>query len=265
MNIFQAIVLGIVQGLTEFLPISSSAHLYLIPYLFRWEYQGLGFDVALHWGTLLGVLAIFWRDYWRYTKGFCRILTSKRDLEDLDQRMAWYLAVGSVPAAVVGFLARDLVEQVFRNPIISVITLAGFGVVLLLSDRVGKKVYNFDHLDSGKAFLIGVGQALALVPGVSRSGATITAGLFLHLSRAEAARFAFLLSGPAIFGAGLISFPDLAEITAALVSGFAAAAISGFVAIRFMLRYLASRGFGIFVWYRMALAAAILVTILIRG
>lgn len=254
MEIFQAIILGIVQGLTEFLPISSSAHLYLIPYLFKWNYQGLSFDVALHWGTLLGVLIYFHRDYWQCFTGLFR-----------KEKMAWYLLVGSLPAAAAGFLLRDIAEPVFRNPIISVFTLAGFGFLLWFTDKISAKNKDLTTLNWSRALFVGIGQALALVPGVSRSGATITGALALGFDRQAATRFAFLLSGPAVFGAGLVAFPDFRGISTPLVAGFTASAISGLAAIHFLLQYVARRNFNIFVWYRYALAFLILLIISLRS
>ena len=249
MEIIQAAILGVVQGLTEFLPISSSAHLYLVPFFFGWDYQGLQFDVALHWGTLLAVVWIFWRDYLEILKS---------------PKMIGYLVLGSVPAGLAGFLLRDQIETVFRNPIVTVFTLSGFALLLWLADKKSKQNQNLTNLNSKKSFLIGVAQALSLVPGVSRSGVTTMAGLFANLSRQQAVRFAFLLSGPVIFGAGLVALKDLQEINSALIAGFIAAAISGFAAIKFLLNYVSKNNFNVFVWYRIVLAAVIVFTLILR-
>jgi len=256
--IFQAIILGIIQGFTEFLPISSSAHLYLVPYFFHWTYEGIGFDVALHWGTLLAILLIFWRDYWNALFG--------------DRRMLRFLVIGTVPAALAGYFFEKQAETIFRTPILSAITLAGFALVLWWADRVSSRrdtqVSADDQaefalpLNSKKSLFMGIAQALAIVPGVSRSGITITAGLFAGLSRGEAARFSFLLSGPIIFGAGLVALPE-AKFDPALLWGFLASAISGFLAIKFLLKYLSRNNFNVFVWYRLVLALLILATVLL--
>lgn len=244
--IFHAIILGVVQGVTEFLPISSSAHLYLLPKFFHWNYEGLGFDVALHWGTLLAILIIFWRDYWNALTG--------------DRRLLSFLVIGSIPGALAGYFLESQAETVFRTPVLTAAMLAGFGILLWWADR---KKYRNIEISSGetltwkKSLFMGAAQALAIIPGVSRSGATMTAGLFAGMTRTEAARFSFLLSGPIIFGAGLVAIPD-AKIDAALAAGFLASAVSGFLAIKFLLRYLSSHNFNIFVWYRLALAAIIL-------
>ncbi|OGE81835.1 MAG: hypothetical protein A2826_02590 [Candidatus Doudnabacteria bacterium RIFCSPHIGHO2_01_FULL_43_23] len=270
MTIFQAIVLGIVQGFTEFLPISSSAHLYLVPYIFGWNYQGLGFDVALHWGTLLSILIIFLKDYIRYVREILPFPQSLPSQGDGDKLMAWYLVLGSIPAALAGFFFQSQAETVFRNPWITVVTLSAFGILLWVADR--RLLTSNSSLERGveqkmtwkKVLFIGFAQALAIVPGVSRSGATITAGLFSKLSRQEATRFAFLLSGPIVFGAGLVSIPNLDSFDMSLLAGFIASATSGFIAIKFLLRYVGSQNFNLFVWYRILFAGIIALSLLMR-
>ncbi len=261
MNIMHALVLGLVQGLGEFLPISSSAHLILVPWLFGWPDPGLAFDVALHWGTLAAVVAYFRQDLWLLAKGFwASLFRSTRDLRQLHQRMAWLLVVASVPGALAGKLLEQQAEHAFRNPLLIAAALGGFGLVLLAADWFGRKLKTLEHIRWWEAVLIGCGQALAIIPGVSRSGSTIAAGLALGLQRADAARFSFLLSAPIIFGAGLVNLRHLGAggDPAAPALGFLAAALSGFLAIRYLLRYVARHDFRIFVWYRLALAAAIL-------
>lgn len=276
MTIFQAIILGTVQGFTEFLPISSSAHLYLLPYFFDWDYQGLGFDVALHWGTLLSVLLIFRKDYWKYLRAVCPYSHQGRGSsflfvgddqgEEADKSMAWYLVLGSIPAALIGFLLKDQAESLFRSPWVIFVTLTAFALLLWVSDKkieVGSSDSEA-RINWKKVLFIGAAQAVAIIPGVSRSGATITAGMFASLSRRQAARFSFLLSGPIIFGAGLVSIPDLGGITPPLIFGFIASAISGFIAIRFLLKFISNHSFNTFVYYRYALALVVLVILLIR-
>src|SRR3989344_7867421 len=249
MPVLHAIIVGIVQGFTEFLPISSSAHLYLVSYIFGWDYQGLGFDVALHGGTLLAVLWIFWKDYLAVLK---------------NPKMFWYLVLGSIPAALAGFFLQDQIENVFRNPLVMIFTLAGFAVLLWYADKKSKKADDLAALSPKKTLFIGAMQALSLVPGVSRSGITTTAGLFAGLTREQAVRFAFLLSGPIIFGAMLVEVKDLRVLDSAVIAGFIAAAISGSLAIKFLLKYVARRNFNVFVWYRIALAIVILLVYLSR-
>jgi len=268
MNIFQALILGMVQGLGEFLPISSSAHLIIVPWLFGWRDPGLGFDVALHLGTLAAVLAYFRHDVKLLIIGFWKSLfPSTRDFKgDLNQRMAWLLAAASVPGAVIGKLLEQKAETVFRNPLLIAITLSGFGLVLFLADRAGRKQKQLEDVRLWDAMLIGFSQALAIIPGVSRSGSTIAAGLGLGLQREAAARFSFLMSIPIILGAGLVHVRHLVAEggIVELSVGFLAAAVFGFLSIRYLLRYVTRKSFNVFVWYRFAVSALVLVLIYIR-
>jgi len=268
MTILQAFVLGIVQGLAEFLPISSSAHLILVPWLFGWQDPGLGFDVMLHWGTLAAVLVYFQHDWRLLIQGFWRSLfRSTRDLQNnLYQRMAWLLVIASVPGAIIGKLFEEQAEGAFRNPMLIAVTASGFGLILLVADQIGRKQKRLDGIRWWEALLIGFSQALAIIPGVSRSGSTIAAGLGLGFQREEAARFSFLMSTPIIFGAGLVNIRYLNEEAdlAALAVGFLASAVFGFLSIRYLLRYVSKHDFKIFVWYRIALAVVILIVFLMR-
>lgn len=252
-----------VQGLGEFLPISSSAHLILTPWLFEWRDPGLGFDIALHWGTLLAVLVYFRNDIWLIIRGFFHSLSrSTRDLQNnIYQKLAWLLLIASVPGAIIGKLLEEQAEKNFRNPLLIAVTLSVFGAVILAVDYMGKKEKNLDRIKWLDALLVGISQAFAIIPGVSRSGSTITAGLALGFKREDAARFSFLMSVPIIFGAGLIKIKDFgAGVTMPeLIVGFLSSAIFGFLAIKYMLRYIAKHDFKIFVWYRFILAAVILI------
>jgi undecaprenyl-diphosphatase len=262
MSPFQAIALGVVQGLTEFLPVSSSAHLYLVPTLLGWRYGGVAFDVALHWGTLLALLMAFWRDWWE----LARAVFVGTEQERSDARTTWLkLVVASIPAAVAGVVLEPYAERWLRSLPIQAATLAVFGFLLWWVDRVrpqGPPSGSRLALPSWATCLfVGTAQALALVPGVSRSGVTITAGRARGVGRVEAARLSFLLATPITFGAGLLEWrhlsPDLPVVTLAL--GVAAAAITGFLAIRGLLRWLAHAGFGAFFAYRAALALILLI------
>ncbi|HVY67946.1 MAG TPA: undecaprenyl-diphosphatase UppP [Patescibacteria group bacterium] len=262
MGILRALVLGLVQGLGEFLPISSSAHLVFVPWLFRWPDPGLGFDVALHWGTLLAVLIYFRNDVWLLIRGFIHsLLPSTRDLkENIYQKLSWLLVIASVPGAIIGYLLESKAESVFRNPLHIAVTLGVFGVVLLAADQLSQKTKNLDRITPWDAFLIGCSQALAVVPGVSRSGSTIATGLGLGFKREDAARFSFLMSIPIIFGAGLVSirhFHDGAS-SGELLVGFVTAAVFGFLSIKYMLRYLARHDYKIFTWYRLVAAVIVM-------
>ena len=264
MSPFQAVVLGVVQGLTEFLPVSSSAHLYLVPTLLKWRYAGVAFDVALHWGTLLALVLAFWRDWWNLARGV--FVGSSEDRRDA--RATWLkLAVASVPGAIAGVLLQPYAESWLRSLPLQAATLAVFGFLLWWVDRVrpsdppSRSPLALPSF--GICLLVGAAQALALVPGVSRSGITITAGRAAKVPRVEAARLSFLLATPITFGAGLLEWrhlsPDLPASTLAL--GVAASAITGFLAIRGLLRWLARAGFGAFFAYRAALALFLLIVI----
>lgn len=268
MNIFHAFILGLVQGLGEFLPISSSAHLIIAPWLFKWQDPGLGFDVALHWGTLLAVVAYFRQDVWNLVKGFFHSLfPSTRDLQNnIWQKLSWLLIIASIPGAIIGKLLESKAEHALRNPLLVAIDLSVFGLILLGVDAWSKKVKDLDHISKLDAFLIGCSQALAIVPGVSRSGSTMTAGLALGFKRADAARFSFLMSMPITFGAGLLKLKDFNQgvSTPELLVGFVTALVFGFLAIKYLLKYISNHDFKVFVWYRWVLAAVIIVVYMMR-
>jgi undecaprenyl-diphosphatase len=268
MELFHSFVLGVVQGLGEFLPISSSAHLIIVPWLFGWRDPGLNFDIALHWGTLAAVLAYFRSDVGLLIRGFWRSLfPSSRDFQnDLPQRMSWLLVLASVPGAIFGKLLDEKAESLLRSPLLIAATLGGFGIVLLVADRYGRREKGLDRIRWLDALLIGFSQALAIVPGISRSGATIAAGLGLGFQRESAARFSFLMSIPIIFGAGIIKLKHFHEgmSYADLAVGFLASAIFGFFSIKYFLRFIARHDFRPFVWYRLALAALILMVFFSR-
>jgi len=263
MPAWQALIYGVVQGLAEFLPISSSAHLTLMPWLFGWEDPGLAFDVALHWGTLVAVLAVFWRDWIRFISAG---LFGKGD--KADARLFWALVVSAVPGAIIGKLLDKWAEETLRAPLLIAATLSVMGVLLWVADWRGSKSRDLAQMTPWRAFGIGVAQAAALVPGVSRSGSTITLGLFEGFGREEIARFSFLMSTPIIFGAGLLKLPHMiremrsgtGDVTwAALAAGFIASAVVGTAVIRWMLAWLRTRTYLPFAVYRLALAALVVV------
>jgi undecaprenyl-diphosphatase len=268
MPIHQAIVLGIVQGLAEFLPISSSAHLILVPWVLGWDDPGLAFDVALHWGTLFAVLIVFWRDWIRLIGAGLRSIGDRRFLDTADRRLFWGLVVASIPGAIVGKLLGDKAEETLRSPLLIAVTMSVMGVLLWAADRAGKKDKLAEQITVPQALGIGVAQAFALLPGVSRSGSTITVGLAMGYTREAIARFSFLMSTPIIFGAGLLKFPKmLREMHSGasplgwdgLAAGCIAAAIVGALVIRWLLAYLRTRTFAVFAIYRLVVAAGILV------
>ena len=262
MTTWQAIILGSVQGLGEFLPISSSAHLVLVPWLFHWQDPGLTFDIALHIGTLIAVIIYFWRDWLRLIK---QGLTAPRTK---DGRLFWYLFIATVPGAIAGYVLEKKAETIFRTPLLIALALIVMGVILFWAEKKSAKKNDLENISLGTSFLIGLSQTLAIIPGVSRSGITMTTGLFAGLNREAAARFSFLLSTPIIFGAALVKIPHLVRqsgvIDANFLVGMLFAFITGILSIRFLLRYVQTETFLPFVWYRFALGALVIVIINIR-
>ncbi len=263
MTIFYAIVLGALQGVTEFLPISSSGHLLLAESFLGVKEASLAFDVALHLGTLLAVVISFQEEFLAMARALCR--WGEFDSEAARLRgLALQLAVGTVPAVGAGLFFGDAIESDLRRPMVVAATLAGVGLLLLLGEKTGTRRRGFRTLSLLDAILVGVAQALAIVPGVSRSGITMTAGLFRGLNREAAVRFSFLLSAPVICGAGIYKIPDILRQglvpgqAAFYVAGFVAAAISGYLVIAFLLRYVRTRTFDAFAYYRFGLAGLVL-------
>lgn len=262
MDIFQSAVLGLVQGLGEFLPISSSAHLVLVPWLFKWEDPGLTFDIALHVGTLVAVILYFWKDWLNLiSKG----LTNPKEREG---KLFWYLVLATIPGAAIGYLLEHKAETVFRNPILIAFMLIMLGGILYYVDRNSKKQIDLKHVSLKTSFLIGLSQSLAIIPGVSRSGITMTVALAMGMTREGAARFSFLLSVPIIFGASTIKIPKIianpSMIDIHFIVGMAMACISGLVSIGFLLRYVQTKTFLPFVWYRFIFGATIMIIAFIR-
>lgn len=309
MNLFQAFLLGILQGATEFLPVSSSGHLVLVPWLLGWAAPGLAFDAVVHWGTAAAVVAYFWRDWVALlTAAFrsLRISISRRQrrgrsIEPLraasaatdrspeselisttgvasepvpdcgDSRLAWLILLGTLPAVVIGWLLEDFFEGMFARPVAAAAFLLVTAALLTVSERLGRRRRNLDELSWPDALLVGLAQALAIFPGISRSGATIAAGLARGLRREPAARFSFLLATPVILGAGLLKVLDLAQMgdlaaqAPALVVGFLAAGLVGFGCIHLLLRYLQRRRLYPFAAYCAVVGVACLFLVLMRG
>lgn len=263
MTLFQSILLGIIQGLTEFLPVSSSAHLILVPWLLGWTHDGgLTFDIALHAGTLVALLIYFRRDWLIFARSVFKLRPHHlSDLSTLkkepDLQMAAFIVLATIPAAVLGLLLEKHVETVFRNPPLIATTLALMGVILWYVDRTSKKSLSLEKMTLREAMIIGVAQSFALVPGVSRSGSTITAGLLLGFDRAAAARFSFFLSMPIIAGACVFKLRhlNLNDIDTIFMAGITASAISGYLAIGGLLKLLRTRSYGAFAIYRLILSA----------
>lgn len=254
MSLWQAIVLGIVQGLGEFLPISSSAHLYLVPWLLGWPDHGLSFDVALHMGTWLAVVLVFWRQL------VAIAMAALRDgLRTPDGRLGWAVVAATVPGALSGLLLGDLVETTFRNPLVMAFNLAVIGVALWAVDRAASKRKSLDQTGFADIVYMGVAQMLAVIPGVSRSGITMTAGLLRGMDRTTAAQASFLLSFPLILGAGVFELRHLtaADLNLPFWVGVLTAGLVGSLVIRFLLRYLSRGTFAVFAIYRVLLAGLV--------
>jgi undecaprenyl-diphosphatase len=277
-TILQAALVGLLQGLTEFIPISSSAHLELAPWIAGWETDGLigslAFDVFLHLGTLVALLVYFFRDWLRYIGAWLASVRERRIGGDPDRRIAWLLIAATIPAGIIGFALEGAIEEAFHGDNdLARLAIAAFLVVgataLYLADRLGARRRDLDDMTPTTALTIGFSQALALLPGISRSGATITAGLALGLTREAAARFSFLLATPITLGAGLYGSRRLFEESltgnewAAIAVGFTVAAVSGLVAIGFLLSWLRRRSVAVFSLYRVAFAAVIVVLVLV--
>lgn len=260
MSWFEAIVLGIAQGLTEFLPVSSTAHLRIIPAFAGWEDPGAFFTAVVQLGTMLAVVIYFWRDLVRITRAWLASLRRRELRGGLDARMGWYVILATIPIGVFGIVFKDQIETGARDLYLIGVVLIVLGLVLAVADRVGTRVRDLEQVGTRDAVWVGLAQALALVPGTSRSGATITAGLFLGLKRDAAARFSFLLSIPAVVLSGLYGLTEiLAGEGDAPVGSLAIATlfafIFGYASIAFLLRYLASHSTMIFVVYRVILGA----------
>ncbi len=262
-DLFKAVVLGTLQGLTEFLPISSSAHLRIFPELLGWGDPGAAFTAVIQIGTELAVLIYFRKDIWRIGSAWVRSLYRPEYRGHLDSRMGWFIIIGSLPIVVLGVLLKDVIERDFRNLWIIGTTLIVLGIILGIADRFSSDDKQLKHLSLRDAVLMGAAQACALVPGVSRSGATISMGRFLGYEREAATRYAFLLAIPAVVGAGLFELKEIPHgdnaygwgptIVATVVSF-----IVGYAAIAWLLRYISTRSYAPFVLYRVALGSATL-------
>jgi undecaprenyl-diphosphatase len=266
MTVFQALVLGIVQGLGEFLPISSSAHLVLTPWVFGWPDPGLAFDVALHVGTLVAVLWYFRTEWVKLTQSGIALLRTRRADTEEKQRLL-YIVVATIPAAIAGLLLEEYAESTFRSPVLIACTLIVMGVVLWAADRYAPRDRPLGTMRVRDALLIGLAQIFALIPGVSRSGATMTAARGLRFDRQSAAVFSFLMSMPITAAAAVLKGPTLlrADDRSTLIVGIIAAALSGWLAIAVLLRYVSRHSYGLFAVYRVVLGATILALVAARG
>lgn len=265
MDIIHAIVLGLVQGVTEVLPISSSGHLILIPAMLGWPESGITFDVGLHFGTFIALFLYFRKEALEMVMDG---LSGFRQLGG-GLSLPWMIVFASVPAAIAGKTLERPIEAIFRsNPLLIALMLVVFGLLLGVAERFGKKMMRLTSMTTGSAIIIGCFQCLALVPGVSRSGITITAALLLGLSRADSARFSFLLSLPIVFGAALLKGIHLARhgvepgMAVPMLAGMTVAAVSGYISVAFLLKFVQSRTMWAFVWYRLLAGAAAIALIM---
>lgn len=266
-EILQNIILGIVQGIGEFLPISSSAHLVLVPYLLNFPEHTLAFDVALHFGTLIAVFMVFWKDWIILLKGVFNKVINKKD--SFENKMFWYLVIATIPGALIGKLLEDYIENVFRKlPLLIAIALAVMGILIYIGDKWAEKHYKkqteYKDLTLKQTFLIGLSQALAIFPGFSRSGTTMLTGRLLGASREACAKFSFMLSTPIIFGATILKFTDMvSQFNVNLVVGIVTAAIFGIISIKFLLNYIKKNDFAVFAYYRLIFALIVIIKFII--
>ena len=263
MDALQAIVLGVVQGLTEFLPISSSGHLRIVPALFGWDDPGAAFTAVVQLGTMAAVLLYFRADLWRIGRAWLLSLRDREVRRTLDARLGWYIVLGTVPIAILGLAFSGPIEDEFRNLYLIGTTLIVFGFLMLWADSIAKRDRGIESIDARDGLFVGVAQALALVPGVSRSGATISAGLLRGFDRAAAARYSFLLSVPAVVLSGLFELRHVGDAGGAPAGATALAVllafVTGYASIAFLLRYLANHTLGIFVGYRFVVGTLVIV------
>ncbi len=265
MSLLEAIVLGIVQGVTEFLPISSTGHLRIVPAMVGWDDPGAAFTAVIQLGTTAAVLIYFREDLWRIARTWLASLRDPSRRRELDARLGWYILLGTIPIGIFGLLFQDQIETGARDLYLIGGALIGFGLVMLLAERVGRQERDVEQLGPRDAIAIGFAQALALVPGISRSGATITAGLFTGLDREAAARYSFLLSTPAIVLAAalqllsILTGDDRSDAGAAdLIVATVLAFVSGYASIAFLVRWVARHSLGVFVAYRVVLGVIVL-------
>ncbi len=267
MTIIQAIILGIIQGVTEFLPVSSSAHLVIAPYLFGWDLQPdivFPFDILVQIGTLVAVIVYFWRDLWQIVTAVVDGLRKRKPFETQPAKLGWLLILATIPAGIAGLFLKDTVEALFSDPAATAVFLIGTAVLLVIAEVVGKRNREIESMNWKDALWIGAAQILSLLPGISRSGSTMTGGMTRNLTRPAAARFSFLMSIPIMLAAGLVSvldlleLPNLSSVLPAVAAGFIAAALVGYFAIKWLLHFLGKRPLYIFSAYCVLLAAVTL-------
>ncbi|MEK7652874.1 MAG: undecaprenyl-diphosphatase UppP [Patescibacteria group bacterium] len=270
MNYILAAFAGILQGITEFLPISSSGHLVIFHDLFKFNLPNdLFFDVVLHLGTLVAIIVFFYRDIEKIIRGFFSSLANWNLKNNFNQRLAWLVILATIPAALAGYFLEDFINRYFRSAFSVAIMLIVVGLIFFISEKYAKRQKDLQAMNFRDAIIVGLLQIFALIPGVSRSGITIIAGLGRKLKREEAARFSFLISAPIIFGAGLKTMFNIDNWAGAnlavLVLGFISSAVFGYLAIRFMIQYLSRHSLNAFAWYRLIIGCLVLAALLFFG
>ncbi len=273
MTLIQSIILGIIQGLTEFLPISSSAHLVIVPYLLKWHIpvqDAFIFDVLVQLGTLLAVIVYFRKDLYNIISSVVRGLVHRKPFSDQLARLGWFLVLATIPAVIAGFLFKNLVEKAFASPLAAGLFLLGTAALLVTAELVGKRTRQMESIAWLDALLVGLFQVVSLLPGISRSGSTISGGMIRNLDRPSAARFSFLMSVPVMIGAGtlavfdLIKLPNFTGQIPTLVAGFITAAVVGYLAIHWLLSYLSKRSLYVFAVYCLVVSAIVVIFYLVR-
>jgi undecaprenyl-diphosphatase len=263
MSLLEALIYGILQGLGEFLPISSTAHITLAPWFFGWRQPGLSFDIALHMGTLVAVVAFFWKDWIKLIKA------GLTDVKSTEGKLFWFIALACVPGGVLGLIFEEQIETTFRDSKLLIgIMLLVMGIVIYVADKYSKSEIELKEIGLKQSFLIGVSQALAMIPGVSRSGITMATGRVMKIKRKDAARFTFLLSTPFILLGGVYKAKDIVNTqveTLPFIVAVATSAVVGVFSIKFLLDYLKRKGFGVFAVYRIILGIVVIATALVRG
>jgi undecaprenyl-diphosphatase len=264
MSFFQALILGVVQGATEFIPVSSTAHLILVPWLAGWKFDpkvAFVFDVLLQLGTVVAVIAYFWKDLMEITRHVLAGILARHPFETEKARLGWLIVVATVPAVLVGLAFKPFFESLHRNPLVVAVILTAAAALIFATERVGRRDRPLSSVTWRDALFIGASQSLALLPGVSRSAATICGGMLCHLERPSAARFSFLMSAPILIAAAVLAVKDLVELPGfltylpPLAAGFVAAAVVGFASIHWLLSFLSRRPMNVFGWYRLLAGA----------
>ncbi|MDH4330236.1 MAG: undecaprenyl-diphosphatase UppP [Candidatus Moranbacteria bacterium] len=263
MEYLQSVILGIIQGVGEFLPISSSGHLILVPWILDWDDKGLSFDVALHFGTLLSIVAYFFKDWLEIFKmAFFRQDNGDSDIKNgkYPKKALWIIVIATIPGVLAGLFLEEMVEIIFRNPFLVAFNLIFWGAILYFSDVKAKGDHRLSDVTLKKAFAVGCAQALAIIPGTSRSGVTISMGLLCGLDRISAAKFSFLMLTPIVFGATVLKFEEIvSNFNLTLLTGIVVSAVSGYIAIKYLIKFLEKASYKIFFWYRLFLAILIVV------